>query len=147
MRVLSIVFGLLLMAPVAAQAPAPRAASRQLAKRPSRPDGSLAQVMRAIMFPNANIIFDVQTNDPGVEKKLSDDVTRGALITFANIYSGWDVVQNAAAGDARATGAGALAGTVGFLVGGLTQYTFGDAEVAIAMWTALALLMRLRESE
>ena len=42
------------------------------------------------------IIFDVQTNDPGVERKLSDDVTRGALITFANIYSGWEVVQNAA---------------------------------------------------
>ena len=65
MRLLSVVFGLLLLAPVAAQAPTPRVSSRQPAKRPSRPDGSLAQVMRGIMFPNANIIFDVQTNDPG----------------------------------------------------------------------------------
>ncbi len=32
---------------------------------------------------------------------------------------------------------------VGFLVGGVTQYTFGDNEVALAMWFTLALLMRL----
>ena len=97
MRFLSVDFGLLVVAPVAAQAPSPRAPSRQPAARPVvRPDGTLAQLMRGIMFPNSNIIFDVQTNDPGVERKLSDDVTRGALATFANIYSGWEVVQNAA---------------------------------------------------
>src|SRR5207244_32938 len=39
-----------------------------------------------------------------------------------------------------AAAAGAWAGVIGFLVGGLTQYTFGDAEVAIAMWVALAIL-------
>jgi len=44
-----------------------------------------------------------------------------------------------------AAAAGAWAGVIGFLVGGLTQYTFGDAEVAIAMWVALAILARLAE--
>jgi cytochrome c553 len=94
MRVLTIVFGLLLFAPVAAQAPPPRAPSRQSATRPSS-DAVLAELMRGIMFPNANIIFDVTTNDPGVEKKLGE-AGGGALATFANIYTGWEVVKNAA---------------------------------------------------
>jgi hypothetical protein len=34
---------------------------------------------------------------------------------------------------------------VGFLIGGITQYSFGDNEVAAAMWLALAVLMRCRE--
>jgi len=37
-----------------------------------RPDGTLAQLMRAIMFPNSNIIFDVQTNDPTRKRKDPD---------------------------------------------------------------------------
>ena len=61
----------------------------------AKPDGNLAELMRAIMFPNSNIIFDVQTNDPGVEKKLGP-AGGGALATFANLYAGWDVVQQAA---------------------------------------------------
>jgi hypothetical protein len=44
-----------------------------------------------------------------------------------------------------AAAAGAWAGIVGFLVGGLTQYNFGDNEVALGMWVALAVLMRLGE--
>ncbi len=39
---------------------------------------------------------------------------------------------------------GAWVGIVGFLVGGMTQYTFGDNEVALAMWAALAVLLRCR---
>jgi hypothetical protein len=44
-----------------------------------------------------------------------------------------------------ATAVGAWAGVVGFLVGGLTQYNFADNEVALGMWIALAVLMRLGE--
>jgi hypothetical protein len=51
--------------------------------------------MRGMMFPNANIIFDVQTNDPAIVRKLSE-AGGGALTMFANIYNGWDVVENAA---------------------------------------------------
>lgn len=45
-----------------------------------------------------------------------------------------------------ATALGATLGIVGFLVGGLTQYSFGDNEVAAAMWATTAVLMRLRAS-
>jgi hypothetical protein len=33
------------------------------------PEGNLAELMRAIAFPNANIIFNVQLKDPGVQTK------------------------------------------------------------------------------
>jgi hypothetical protein len=90
MRALSAGFGLLFWTSVAAaQAPATRPSSP--------PDGNLAQLMRGIMFPNSNIIFDVQTNDPGVEKKIGEaQPGSGALALFANLYTGWDVVENAA---------------------------------------------------
>ena len=96
MRLLTIALGVLLLASVAAQTPAPRRKSpTSVAPSTAKPDGSLAELMRAIMFPNSNIIFDVQTNDPGIEKKLGP-VGGGALSTFANLYSGWDMVQQAA---------------------------------------------------
>lgn len=101
MRALCVGFGLFFLAQVAAaqaQAPAPKAPSRASATLPSyKPDGSLAQLMRAVMFPNSNIIFDVQTNDPGVEKPPGEfPVDGGALARFSNLYAGWDVVEGAA---------------------------------------------------
>jgi hypothetical protein len=92
--ILTTTLGLILLAPVAAQRPAP-ARPATGAQRYAKPDGSLAELMRAIMFPNSNIIFDVQDNDPGVEKKLNP-AGGGALATFANMYAGWDLVQQAA---------------------------------------------------
>lgn len=56
---------------------------------------------------------------------------------------GWTAVREAADADGRVVAVGAWAAMVGFLVGGVTQYTFGDNEVALAMWFTLALLMRL----
>ena len=38
---------------------------------------------------------------------------------------------------------GTFSAVVGFLVGGLTQYNFGDAEVVIYLWFTVALLLRL----
>jgi O-antigen ligase len=63
------------------------------------------------------------------------------LIWATALRRGWQAVRATDAA-ARAPAAGAWAALVGFLVGGLTQYTFGDAEVVIAMWAALAVLMR-----
>ena len=110
MRVLGVGFALLIFTVVVvAQVPAPKPAaakppasktapalSKAAAPAPSsRPDGSLVQVMRGFMFPNSNILFDVQTNDPGIEKKLGVP-GGGALATYANIYTGWQVPENAA---------------------------------------------------
>jgi cytochrome c553 len=63
--------------------------------QPPKPTGSLAQIMRGIYFPNSNLIFDVQQHDPGAPVKKRD--TGGsATDAYANAYSGWEVVQNAA---------------------------------------------------
>ncbi len=83
MRKFSVLLGLIFLVDVAAaQAPAPQ------------PYGSLAQIMRGILFPNANILFDVQSNDPAAPKKA--ETGGGATATFSNIYTGWQTVENSA---------------------------------------------------
>ncbi len=67
------------------------------------------------------------------------------LLFATALRHGWTAIAEAPDAVTRATAAGAWAALVGFLVGGVTQYNFGDNEVAIAMWVALAVLMRLRE--
>jgi hypothetical protein len=78
----------------AAHAQAP--AAKPAAKVPTKPAGTLAQVMRGIYFPNANLIFDVQQNDPGAPKKKPAETSGSATTTYGNAYTGWEVVENAA---------------------------------------------------
>lgn len=56
--------------------------------------GNLAQMMRGIFFPNANILFDVQSRDPETFGKKQEGAD--ASSTFSGIYTGWQVVENAA---------------------------------------------------
>jgi hypothetical protein len=58
--------------------------------------GTLAQIMRGTFFPNANLIFDVQSKDPAAPSGKKNEAGGGASATFANIYTGWQVVENAA---------------------------------------------------
>jgi hypothetical protein len=76
-------------------APAPARGSAAQASAPSRGAasgrnvyGTLAQVMRAIPFPNSNIIFDVQDNDPATKKPDPNGPYLGQ-------YQGWEGVENA----------------------------------------------------
>lgn len=62
----------------------------------AEPMGSLAQIMRGIFFPNSNILFDVQSVDPAAPPAVSSSTSGGATATFSGIYSGWQVVENAA---------------------------------------------------
>lgn len=100
MRVLSVGFGLLFLTAVAvAQAPAPKppapnAPAPAARPAPAKPIGTLAQVMRGILFPNSNVIFDVQSNDPTAPKPKPQG--SGALVDFCCVYTGWPVVENAA---------------------------------------------------
>ena len=105
MRVSSVMFAFLFVSAVGsvqAQAPAKPAApatakpaapatAKPAAPAAARPTakvfGNLAQVMRGILFPNSNIIFDAQNNDP--TKKKADE-------QFGNPYGGWQSVENAA---------------------------------------------------
>lgn len=58
--------------------------------------GSLKQLMRAIPFPASNIIFDMQSNDPGKPAKAGD-TSGNASAQYGGIaeYAGWNAVENA----------------------------------------------------
>jgi cytochrome c553 len=58
--------------------------------------GNLAQVMRGILFTNSNILFDVQSIDPGAPPPAAGGAGAGATSTFSGIYAGWQTVENAA---------------------------------------------------
>jgi len=45
----------------------------------------------------------------------------------------------------RCLALGGVLAVVGFLLGGLTQYNFGDAEVVVVFWATVAVVMRTRE--
>ena len=87
--------------------PAPPASSRQPvapadARTPSFPPAAnLAQLMRGILFPSSNLIFNVQSRDPAapLPQRPSGQVTSGAFPWAdwgAGIYSGWELVDYAA---------------------------------------------------
>jgi hypothetical protein len=65
--------------------PAPTAAAPQV-------KANLNQVMRGILFPNSNIIFDTQDQDPGAPP----DPAATEASKFAGTYGGWEAVENAA---------------------------------------------------
>jgi hypothetical protein len=61
-------------------------------------NGNLAQLMRGIFFPNSNLIFTVQQRDPGVPPPPAN-IQPGTSSVFdwgMGIYTGWQVVENAA---------------------------------------------------
>ena len=60
--------------------------------------GTVNQVMRGILFPSSNVLFDVQTKDPGAGSK--GGVARADAATTSNrygdVYSPWQIVDAAA---------------------------------------------------
>jgi hypothetical protein len=81
----------------AAQAPAPTATAGTLVEAPV---GTVAQLMRGIHFPNSNLIFTVQTHDPAAPPKPAPSGAQSDGFSVAawgaGIYTGWQVVDNAA---------------------------------------------------
>jgi len=68
-------------------------------------------------------------------------------VVFAVILRrGFEAIGTARGPWEWATAVGACTGIVTFLLAGLTQYSFGDAEVAIGMWLTTAVLMRFAEA-
>jgi hypothetical protein len=72
--------------PAPAPAPAPAA--------PQEVKGTLNQVMRGILFPNSNVIFDAQDRDPAAPVNEADPTD--AVHVFHSTYGGWEAVENAA---------------------------------------------------
>lgn len=97
-RVLSVGLGVLFLAAAAiAQAPATKPAAGPAAGPASaaRVEGTLAQVMRGMLFPASNILFDAQSSDPGKPAKPAPG-GGGATAQYSNVYGGWQGVENAA---------------------------------------------------
>lgn len=69
------------------------------AQQLSRPASTLAQLMRAVTFPNANIIFNTQSHDPAAPFVKRPPPPGGGQDFFdwgLGVYSGWQQVDFAA---------------------------------------------------
>jgi cytochrome c553 len=74
----------LLLGQAPARGPAP--AARQ------RVDANLAQLMKGILFPNSNVIFFAQSEDPAKVPPAKDPST--ATDPLADTYGKWEAVEN-----------------------------------------------------
>jgi hypothetical protein len=85
----------ILVAMAAAQAPEGWAST-------SSPPASLNQLMRAVLFVNANVIFAAQDADPAAIKP--DAQTSTATDPLKGVYGGWQAVENSSLALAEAAG-------------------------------------------
>ena len=76
--------------PTRAPAPASSAGTSSLAAA-----ANLAQLMRGVTFPNANILFNVQVKDPAKDKPAMP-VPFDYVLWGSTVYYGWQVVDQAA---------------------------------------------------
>jgi len=61
------------------------------------PEGNLAELMRAIAFPNANIIFNLQLKDPAAQPKKPPASSPFDYVEWGStVYPGWLAVDQAA---------------------------------------------------
>ena len=62
--------------------------------------GDLQTIMRGIFFPNANMIFNVQTHDPAAKKPFGGSAAGGADFDWVEwgkaLYAGWEDIDYAA---------------------------------------------------
>ena len=81
--------------PTARTSPAPAATSAGASLPP--PEGTLAELMRAIAFPNSNIIFNLQIKDPGAQPKKEPAASPFDYVEWGStVYPGWLAVDQAA---------------------------------------------------
>ena len=63
------------------------------------------------------------------------------------LRKGWQIYCAISSEPLKSWALGLLLSVVGFLIGGLTQHNFGDAEVSIVLWASLGLLMKMPDWE
>ena len=82
--------------PTVQSAALPAAAKGTSASLPP-PEGNLAELMRAIAFPNSNIIFNTQLKDPGAQPKKQPGSAPFDYVEWgATVYPGWLAIDQAA---------------------------------------------------
>jgi mono/diheme cytochrome c family protein len=66
--------------------------------------GTLNQIMRGILFPSSNVLFDVQTQDPNGAGQggTAQAGASATTVRYGNVYSPWQVVDAAAISIAEA---------------------------------------------
>src|SRR5258708_3540413 len=77
------------------QQPQPAAQTAQPARAPAaagQAQGDLRQVMRGVLFPNANVVFFAQDKNPADTKPAKDPAL--ATDPLASAYGGWTAVEN-----------------------------------------------------
>ncbi len=57
-----------------------------------RVQADLDQVMRGILFPNANVVFFAQENDPASVQRVPKPSS--ATDPLAGVYGGWEAIEN-----------------------------------------------------
>jgi S-disulfanyl-L-cysteine oxidoreductase SoxD len=73
------------------------ASRRAAASAAGGPQANLAELMRAIAFPNANIIFNVQLKDPGKQVKKQPAAAPFDYVEWGStVYPGWLAIDQAA---------------------------------------------------
>ncbi len=81
-----------------AQSPATKGAAKQAkggaAAASPQIQANLAQLMKGILFPNSNVIFFAQSDDPDKVKPAKDPAT--ATDPLADTYGKWQAVENSA---------------------------------------------------
>lgn len=81
----------------AVRTPAPPTVARVTATSLPPPEGNLAELMRAIAFPNSNIIFNAQLKDPGAQTKKQPGAAPFDYVDWgATVYPGWLALDQAA---------------------------------------------------
>jgi mono/diheme cytochrome c family protein len=58
--------------------------------------GTLNQLMRGVLFPSSNVLFDVQTQDPGARKAGARPEAGTTTARYGDVYEPWQVVDAAA---------------------------------------------------
>jgi mono/diheme cytochrome c family protein len=83
--------------PTAKPSTMPAAAASSAGASLPPPEGNLAELMRAIAFPNSNIIFNVQLKDPGAQPKKAPAASPFDYAEWGStVYPGWLAVDQAA---------------------------------------------------
>jgi mono/diheme cytochrome c family protein len=75
---------------------APAAVASRVGTSLPPPQGNLAELMRAIAFPNSNILFNLQVKDPGTQPKKQPGNTLDYVDWGSTVYQGWLAVDQAA---------------------------------------------------
>jgi hypothetical protein len=77
-----------------AQAPTPAAKKAPAAASTARVQANLGQLMKGILFPNSNVIFAAQDQNPAEVAPAKDPAV--ATNPLASTYGKWEAVENSA---------------------------------------------------